>query len=94
MCKDFMVKIMSLIKYVIKDLNKCRHDHMPLINYTTGPNSLLYDILMPLPFYSAVPLNTEVMSISLSILSSEMESVVANAVHSRLIIDFPMPSMS
>lgn len=33
-------------------------------------------------------------SISLLILSSEMVSVVANAVHSKLIIDFLMPSMS
>ena len=37
-----MVKIMSLFKYIIKDLNKCRHDHMALINYTSGPNSLCY----------------------------------------------------
>lgn len=129
MCKDFMVKIMSFIKYIIKDLNKCRHDRMPLINYSSGPNSMLYRCLT---FYSAVPLNTEEWVTVYFTVDTKfrngisewvwMESVwrnqrrwnqrmseclvhcryqvqkwndsVASAVHSRLIIDFLMPSMS
>lgn len=42
--RTLWVKIMSLFKYIIKDLNKCRHDHMPLIIIQVGPTLCYTDV--------------------------------------------------